>query len=69
MTIEKQLAEARAAYHQLITGTAVRVFVDQNGERIEYVAANRNSLLAYISDLELKASGRRAHPGPLFVRF
>ncbi|HEY1402819.1 MAG TPA: gpW family head-tail joining protein [Pyrinomonadaceae bacterium] len=44
------LKEAEKAYHQLNTG-AVSVFVDQNGERVEYRAANRVGLLAYINQL------------------
>lgn len=50
-TPTEQLAEARAAYHKLVTGGAVRVFVDQNGERVEYVQANAGLLAAYIERL------------------
>lgn len=46
------LAEARKAYHALMTGTSARVVVDQNGERVEFVAANKQALLAYITQLE-----------------
>lgn len=45
------LASAEKAYHSLIVGGQARVFVDQNGERIEYTVANRASLLAYIQQL------------------
>lgn len=45
------LAEAEKAYHQLMLGQSVRVFVDQNGERVEYTAANRDALLNYINAL------------------
>lgn len=45
------LADAEKAYHQLITGTMPRVVVDQNGERVEFTAANRQDLAAYIQTL------------------
>lgn len=45
------LADAENKYHQVLTGQAVRVFVDQNGERVEYTVANAGRLLAYIKSL------------------
>jgi len=59
------LADAKAALHKLMTGTAAKVFVDQNGERIEYVAANANRLSAYIAELERLVGTRTS--GPLRV--
>lgn len=50
-TLEVWLADARVAYQQLVTGGQARVFVDQNGERVEYTAASRTSLAAHISAL------------------
>lgn len=47
-----QLTEAREAYHELVTGRAPRVVVDQNGERVEFTAANRQMLYLYIQRLE-----------------
>lgn len=58
------LTEARAAYHRLALGGSARVFVDQNGERIEYTAANKNTLAAYIAELERKL-GLATVTGPL----
>lgn len=52
MTLTEQLASARQAYHSLQTGTMARVVVDQNGERVEFVAANKANLYAYIQQLE-----------------
>lgn len=52
MTLQQQLAEAKAAYHSLQTGTMARVVVDQNGERVEFVAANAQKLYSYIQLLE-----------------
>lgn len=48
------LEDARKQYHALVTGTSPRVVVDQNGERVEFTAANRQALYNYISELELK---------------
>ncbi|WP_425962742.1 gpW family head-tail joining protein [Rhizobium nepotum] len=52
MTLQARLDEAKAALHDLMTGRAVRVVVDQNGERVEYSVANRANLSAYIAMLE-----------------
>lgn len=51
---QKWLDEAMEAYRQLQMGGSVRVIVDQNSERVEYTAANRQSLWAWI--LQLKAA-------------
>lgn len=51
-TLQEKLTEAESAYHKLVTGAAARVFVDQNGERIEYIAPNASRLAAYIADLK-----------------
>lgn len=48
------LTEAKAAYHDLMTGKAARVVVDQNGEKVEFVAANRQGLYLYIQQLEMQ---------------
>ena len=49
--IQAKLAEAEKAYHELMLGQSVRVFVDQNGERVEYTAANKLALQSYINQL------------------
>lgn len=46
------LTEAREAYHELITGNKARVFVDQNGERLEYDRASASGLASWITTLE-----------------
>lgn len=46
------LKQARDAKHQLMTGKAPRVIVDNNGERVEFNTANVAQLNAYISELE-----------------
>lgn len=45
------LGEAEESLHRLNTGRALRVLVDQNGERTEYSGANRQGLIAYINQL------------------
>lgn len=59
------LKEAQDAYHQLNLGGSVRVVVDQNGERVEYTAANRQSLWAYI--LRLNNAINAADPCAAFI--
>jgi len=54
-TIE-QLTDARASYHDLLTGKSPRVVVDQNGERVEFTAANSQKLYLYIQQLERELS-------------
>lgn len=49
--LKQRLADAQQAYHDLMTGGSARVFVDQNAERIEYTAANKNNLWAYMNGL------------------
>jgi predicted TPR repeat methyltransferase len=51
-TTAEKLADARDAYDALMTGRMARVVVDQNGERVEYAAANSGKLAAYIGTLE-----------------
>jgi len=52
--LQAQLTEARSAYHSLVTGTAARVVVDQNGERVEFTTTTRGALATYIQSLESK---------------
>lgn len=66
--LETRLTEAENAYHQLAMGQAARVFVDQNGERIEYVAANANRLQTYITSLKYQLGVQRI-AGPMQIWF
>lgn len=52
MTLREQLEDAERQYHLLVTGQSPRVIVDQNGERVEFNAANRGALLQYIQSLK-----------------
>lgn len=45
------LRKAEDAYNTFMTGGQVAAFTDQNGERVEYRAANRGNLLMYINQL------------------
>lgn len=51
MTVAEQLVQAEAAYHQLQIGGAVTVFIDQNGERVNYTVGNKSDLYSYIQRL------------------
>lgn len=50
--LQARLDAAEAAYDKLMSGKAVRVLVDQNGERLEFTPANASRLAAYIVDLQ-----------------
>ncbi len=65
MTDQEKLDDAKAQLHLLLTGQQARVFVDQNGERIEYTAANRAALQRYVHQLETQIASKR--PGPMQV--
>lgn len=64
----KRLREAENAWHELQMGSQARVFVDQNGERIEYTPANRSSLRAYILELRVALGLPMSSHGPLYGR-
>ena len=61
---QANLDAARAAYHNLMTGAAARVIVDQNGERVEFVVANAPRLAAYIAKLEAECAVGVRPPRP-----
>ena len=46
------LAQARAAYHKLMTGRAAVEITDQNGEKVRFTAAKKQDLYNYILQLE-----------------
>lgn len=55
--VKLKIKQAERARHNLITGAAARVFVDQNGERVEYFKANLSDLSKYIADLKASLPG------------
>lgn len=65
-TLAERLSEAETAYHDLQTGRMARVFVDQNGERIEYTPTSASRLLTYINDLKGQLGTGTGH-GPMRV--
>ncbi len=60
MTPAEQLAQAEAAFHALLTGRMATVFVDRNGERVEYARASLPQLRAYVDHLRRAQGGRGA---------
>lgn len=64
-TTAELLVEAETAYHKLMTGTLARVFVDQNGERVEYTATNAARLSAYIQSLKDLIAGDTSNRAPM----
>jgi len=70
--LRTRIATLENAYDEIISGRQVRRFVDQNGEQVEYNAANASTLLAYINRLksELDCSfGRAYKPKPISFVF
>ena len=51
-TTQQLLDEAKEARHKLVTQKLARVFVDQNGERVEFTATRLSDLDEYIRSLE-----------------
>lgn len=51
------------AFHELNVGRSARVFVDQNGERVEYTSINRAGLIAYINTLAARLGIPPMHSG------
>lgn len=71
--IQTRLDAAREAYDELLTGRAIRRFVDQNGESVEYTMANRQGLQSYIAklenDLAICQGTKSAYRGPIRFTF
>lgn len=67
IVITARLEQAEKAYHNIMTGKAPRVFVDQNGERVEYHVANASRLSAYIVELKGLLGVSRQPLGPMRV--
>lgn len=68
----QRLVKAEKAYDDLMTGKAVKKFVDQNGESVEYSAANAKGLERYIESLKQLLDCGRARarqPRPLGFLF
>lgn len=57
VAIKARIVKLEAAYDAIMSGTAVKRFVDQNGEQVEYTTANAGTLLAFINSLRAKIDG------------
>jgi len=66
LILVKRLEDAENAYHSLMTGRSLKVFVDQNGERMEYSTGSALQLSKYIAELK-RQLGIGAGAGPLNV--
>lgn len=53
--LKARIAKLEEVYDTLMAGGSVASFTDQNGERVEYRAANRTALFAYINTLRIRA--------------
>ena len=61
------LNEAEEALHRLSLGGMARVYVDQNGERVEFTASNTARLRAYVLELKVKLGQETGVIGPARV--
>lgn len=64
----RRLDEAEDALHRLQIGGMAKVYVDQNGERVEYASANSNKLIGYIAGLKAQL-GMTTGQGPMTAWF
>ena len=69
MTTQEKLDQAEAAYHDLMIGKSAKVFVDQNGERVEFSAPDAPRLRQYIQALRAEIAGTPATSPPMGVYF
>lgn len=69
LTTAEKLVQAERAYHDLMIGKSAKVFVDQNGERVEFTSANAAYLRQYIDALKAEIAGSTSKTGPLGVYF
>lgn len=68
IALRARIAKLEAQYDDIMSGKAVKRFVDQNGESVEYTAANTSKLLAYIQELRAQLDcsfARRYRPRPM----
>ena len=56
-TTQQKLDQAKEAKHKLATGQLARVFMDQNGERVEFTTTNMGQLDRYIAELQAEIGG------------
>ncbi|EEZ8167866.1 phage tail protein [Escherichia coli] len=70
MTRQEELAAARAALHDLMTGKRVAT-VQKDGRRVEFTATSVSDLKKYIAELEVQVqtgmTQRRRGPAGFYV--
>jgi hypothetical protein len=64
-TLETRLTEAEDALHKLSIGGMASVYVDQNGERVEFNRASRANLRAYVMELKAALGQSMGVAGPM----
>lgn len=62
---QTRLSAAEEAWHQLQLGQQARVYVDQNGERVEFSSSNSTRLRAYIMELRTALGLPTGVQGPM----
>lgn len=67
MASQRQLIEAREAYHNLLLGKKA-VKLQQNGRLVEFEPADAEKLRSYISQLEFELGSSSGRRGPAGVR-
>ena len=63
MTRQEELAAARAALHDLMTGKRVAT-VQKDGRRVEFTATSVSDLKKYIAELEVQTGMTQRRRGP-----
>jgi hypothetical protein len=69
LSLQDRLDQAEAAYHDLMIGKSAKVFVDQNGERVEFTMADAVNLRRYVEALRAEVAGTQAFIPPMGVYF
>lgn len=70
--LKARLARYEKAYDDIVTGGAIKRFVDQNGEQVEYTAANASNLYTLIQGIKAQLDcgfARRYRPRPIGFLF
>lgn len=65
LTTAEKLAEARAAYHALMTGEKAVEVRDSDGSSVRFTQANASRLRTYIKELEAELAGTTKRSGPM----
>jgi hypothetical protein len=68
VAFKARINKLEVQYDDIMSGKAVKRFVDQNGETVEYTAANASNLRAYIDKLKADLDcvfARRYRPRPM----